>query len=424
MAQVAGDELTRGAIYLYETGRARPSRATLELIAARTGKPVSYFLTDGQSDGKAPPAAEGKPVDVSLTVAELAYLTAKGEAQVVLDATGPLLEQALPPLTEARVRLLLANAAVALGRAELGLINASSARSLATAIEGGEWLEAEAATVEVEALKRAGDPSALQAALAACSALTSGEEPPPFLESRLLRAVAALRAAEGDWPGAAADYESTYRSRSFAADLASFATHMGAEAGRQGRLGNEAEATAIYWRATELLATHRELGEAVDAAIEHGRVLRKLEMPDPARRSLETALSLADGLGAQQQRARALLELADMALAEGDHGQAEAYVETAMSLAGRDDDRHSLGLAHLLRARMSVRGGDHRTADAEFGQALEDLEASAALDEVLEARSEYAEALQAQGRVEESLEQWKRAAELVRGQLRRYPPVD
>ncbi len=45
LAQLAGDQVSRTFIYLVEQGRSRPSPAVLELIARRTGKPISYFLT-------------------------------------------------------------------------------------------------------------------------------------------------------------------------------------------------------------------------------------------------------------------------------------------------------------------------------------------------------------------------------------------
>lgn len=53
-AQLAGSQLTRGAIHLIEVGRARPSAATLELIASRTGRPLTYFLLHpgNQLDGR------------------------------------------------------------------------------------------------------------------------------------------------------------------------------------------------------------------------------------------------------------------------------------------------------------------------------------------------------------------------------------
>ena len=44
LAQVAGDDVSRTFIHLVENGRSRPSRQVLDLIARRTGKPVSYFI--------------------------------------------------------------------------------------------------------------------------------------------------------------------------------------------------------------------------------------------------------------------------------------------------------------------------------------------------------------------------------------------
>src|ERR1700737_1470553 len=46
LAQVGKGRVTAPAIYLIETGRTRPSLPTLEHIAARTGKPVEFFLAD------------------------------------------------------------------------------------------------------------------------------------------------------------------------------------------------------------------------------------------------------------------------------------------------------------------------------------------------------------------------------------------
>src|SRR5215472_2554992 len=44
MAQVAEPRLTRQAIYLFETGKVRPSWDSLEHIAGRLGRPVTDFL--------------------------------------------------------------------------------------------------------------------------------------------------------------------------------------------------------------------------------------------------------------------------------------------------------------------------------------------------------------------------------------------
>src|SRR5215472_6509421 len=46
LAELAGGQVTRAAIHLVETGKMRPSMRTLQLIAQRTGRPVSYFMAD------------------------------------------------------------------------------------------------------------------------------------------------------------------------------------------------------------------------------------------------------------------------------------------------------------------------------------------------------------------------------------------
>src|SRR5258708_40006583 len=46
LGQVAGTEISRTAIYFVETGKAKPSMGTLKLIAARTGPPLDYFLSN------------------------------------------------------------------------------------------------------------------------------------------------------------------------------------------------------------------------------------------------------------------------------------------------------------------------------------------------------------------------------------------
>jgi len=55
MAALGGSELSRASIHLYETGRARPSRRSLELIAERTERPIESFMNHPQ------PAEIGAP---------------------------------------------------------------------------------------------------------------------------------------------------------------------------------------------------------------------------------------------------------------------------------------------------------------------------------------------------------------------------
>jgi DNA-binding XRE family transcriptional regulator len=62
LAKVAGNELTPMAIHHLESGRSRPSMATLMLVATRTKQPLSFFL-DGAapaSDGVDAPPRRGR----------------------------------------------------------------------------------------------------------------------------------------------------------------------------------------------------------------------------------------------------------------------------------------------------------------------------------------------------------------------------
>src|SRR3977135_2435478 len=67
LAQVAGDAISRTAIYFVETGKAKPSLETLKLISERTGRPLDYFLVK--------PIKEDLPFPVALTEIERLLVT-------------------------------------------------------------------------------------------------------------------------------------------------------------------------------------------------------------------------------------------------------------------------------------------------------------------------------------------------------------
>lgn len=52
LADIAGDEVSRTQIHFIEHGRSRPSQRILDLIAARTGKPVSYFTLSPHAESR------------------------------------------------------------------------------------------------------------------------------------------------------------------------------------------------------------------------------------------------------------------------------------------------------------------------------------------------------------------------------------
>src|SRR5579859_2563333 len=83
LGQVAGDQISRTAIYFVETGKAKPSMETLRLIAERTGRPLEFFLVG--------PVTGGSPLYTG--TAELERLTAIGALDKVVATGQGLLEQ-------------------------------------------------------------------------------------------------------------------------------------------------------------------------------------------------------------------------------------------------------------------------------------------------------------------------------------------
>src|SRR5579859_1532729 len=119
LGQVAGDQISRTAIFFVKTGKAKPSMETLRLIAERTGRPLEFFLAQ---------PAEGDPAIYPGT-AELERLMATGALAEVVATGGKLLEQRLDPDTEATIRHLVAMAHLRLGQPVVGRRMAAAARA-------------------------------------------------------------------------------------------------------------------------------------------------------------------------------------------------------------------------------------------------------------------------------------------------------
>src|SRR5260370_7052316 len=62
LGQIARSDISRTAIYFVETGKAKPSQETLELIAQRTGQTMDFFLR-GASKTELHPTAPPPDLD-------------------------------------------------------------------------------------------------------------------------------------------------------------------------------------------------------------------------------------------------------------------------------------------------------------------------------------------------------------------------
>src|SRR5450759_2156867 len=100
LAQVAGNEISRTAIYFVETGKAKPSMETLKLIAERTGRPLDYFLS--RPSTMEPRSTAG--------TAEIERLIVAGDPATALTSAEALLSAERDPDTRAQIKFLMATA--------------------------------------------------------------------------------------------------------------------------------------------------------------------------------------------------------------------------------------------------------------------------------------------------------------------------
>src|ERR1700682_4939426 len=119
LAQVAGSELSRTAIYFVETGKAKPSMETLKLIAERTGRPLDYFLTR-------PSTMEPRS---TAATADIERLVTVGDFSGGLSSGDALLVAERDPETRAQIKFLMATAHLRLAQWVQARRLASTART-------------------------------------------------------------------------------------------------------------------------------------------------------------------------------------------------------------------------------------------------------------------------------------------------------
>lgn len=399
LAQVVGDQFTRGALYMVEQGKARPSMRMLALISRRTGRPVSYFLRSMASDDKLRSAVD-----------ELARLVAVEEFTAAVEAGEKLVALQMPTPVEAEARLLL-------GRAFVRLFDGRCARpQLDRARELYELLTDQVMQAEVlDELACAhylnDDPRAVSLAWQALDCVERLRTPPPDLLVRILLHLGSFLLRVQDWSRAADCYRRALtveqpapriRHRAMLHDQLGQATQ---------RLGHRGESLQHAYQAHELYRATKDPVDAVRAENNLGWVLLQQGELDAAAPHLERALALCERHQLERQgRADVLLNLAELYIARDELGAAAERLAGALKLAVALNQRHDQATAWRMRGRLYRRKGEHDAAYEAYAKAMEmlgELELDAELAQV---HDECARMLDEQGRVHEAAESWRRSA--------------
>lgn len=386
LGQVAGDRISRTAIYFVETGKAKPSIETLELIAERTGRPVDFFL--------AKPGAED--AGIAAAVAEVEQLIALNELDRAVMAGEKLLEQKLDLDTQAKVRHLGAIAYLRQGQPVIARRLAAAARAHYERI-GDMLMTAECLCSEAQSAYLMHDPSALALAEGALATARLVKSLPPSTEVRVWGTLGGVHTTNRNWPAAIKAHEAAIAAGNGAQDLRRLSiTYSGLSLSYQ-ELGQINRATHYSQRA---LAIHETLNDKLSLARTEnnlGILLLRLGETISARTHLERALRLWEETGVENGKADVLISLAELALSESRFELAVELARDGLACAELEKAPGRIADGHIWLGRIAAAQDQDAECDLEFATAFAVLESAGATERLSRARAHYSEILEARG---------------------------
>jgi tetratricopeptide (TPR) repeat protein/DNA-binding XRE family transcriptional regulator len=384
LAQVAGSELSRTAIYFVETGKAKPSMETLQLIATRTGRPLDYFLSRTSTmEPRSTPGTE-----------EIERLIVTGDPGAALAKAEPDLAAEQDAEIAARIKFLMATAHLRLAQPVPARRLASSARAYFE-LAGDMLMTAECLGTEASAAYLVRDPGALalaEGALATCRALNPGS---PITEARLLAILGSVHITNGNWQLAIDAYEQAVAVGDVVQDLRRLSlTYSNLSVAYQ-ELGRFNEAARYAHRA---IGIHETLSDRLSLARSENNLgmllLRQGDLAD-AEGHFERAIKLFEDEGVETQRANFLMSMCELHWLRDDLAAAERWAREALDFANRTSERVNVGESRVWLGRILEARGDSPAADSEFNTAFELFRASP--ERLSRAHGFYGEILEARG---------------------------
>jgi tetratricopeptide (TPR) repeat protein len=405
LAQVASGEVSRTAVFLAEKGKTRPTLPTIQLIAARTGKPVEYFLEEGQ-------AAPGSRPDLD-KLRELAAAERFGELAVQAEAAKA---GALDALDRAWAAFYFGQACLRLGNPHSALQELREARDAFQAAHDA-WMVVDCTDWIAGALNVLEDHTALGLAetnLAACRHLHPANR---ALEARILGRLGSIHLAQHNWSKAVDYYSQAVDVAGELKDLSRLGKMYSDLGGAYEHLGDLLRARSYSQKA---ITIHELLNDRLSVARAEnnlGLVLIHQGDLEQAREHLDRALCIHDEIGIEAGKSHVLDSLAELELNGHDPEGARRWSEQAREIAERHHEMGNLGEAHTMLGRVAESEGDTATADREFGRAISVFERAGLTEHLVACLAAYAQVLEARGDTQGALDILKRAVAATRPDL-------
>lgn len=405
MAQLAGSDLTRQAIFLVESGKSRPSMRTLELIANRTGKPVAYFAPRRGSGSGAGPFSAGPLIE------ELQGLCLKMEFDKAISRGEEMLAQGPAPRLEAHIRQYIGQAYARSVRPDAAIEHLRRALDILET-EPDPWLAVECLDWHAAALYYKQDTRALGVAEHALKLCRSTEPRLPGTEARILEHIASIHVRNHSFDKAIAFYEQALAAAGSVRDLSRLArTYHGLSTAYQER-GELDRAVEFTHKALALYGLEHDKAMLARGENELGLLLMRQGQTRRAEEAFRSALGHLDESHTDVARSHVLLSLAELQARTGRVKEAIATARDAMALAGRLGETLALATGHQLLGRFLEQSRKPRLADREFEAGIRLLRREGLSERLAETHAAYAEVLEARGEPTRAATQWKNAATL------------
>lgn len=360
LAQVADGFLTKQAVHLFETGRARPTMATLRKIVERLGNITMETAL---------------AVDAGERLAEL-------DVQQRYDELGVLAGRLLRDLTSGRRTRAFATfyagkavlntdpmGALALFRRARRQLVRVSERSLAA--EAMDW--------EAAALYLMQDVTAIDVGLQALEQYRALGDRQAHVEARMLEHVGTYRLQRGEHVDAIERYREAIEVAGARLDLGRLANiyHGLAEGCRQA--GDVHRALDYMERTVHFYRTEHDVRGAISANLaraenDYGVHLMRAGRYERAEEMIRAALEHYAELGVESGRTHALLSMGELSMLGNRLDEAVDWTMQAIANSQRLGETVTLAAGHQQLGELLAAGGDLHGFEACFGQALEILD--------------------------------------------------
>ncbi|MEP7106021.1 MAG: tetratricopeptide repeat protein [Chloroflexota bacterium] len=406
LADVAAGRVTRAAIHLIETGRSRPSMPVLEMIAERTGRPVSWFLAPGGRKSAA-------DLELEARIGELEHMAVEQRYEEVRARAGELLEQAVGETFEARIRYFLGRALVRLNDPNEALPHLKRARAIFEALEDS-WMVVECMDWIAGGMYVREDSGALEMQEEALRLCRSLDPVPLSTEIRLMTNLAAVYTDRQDWSRAVKLYEQVIAKGKDAQDMGRLARIYSGMGTAYRNLGDMTRAVSYTQKAAAFQSLQHDTAALARVELELAKLLIRHGDLAAAEEHLNRALKSCIDHGLEDQKGRVLLGMSELHLTGGDLERAGREANEAVREAQKAGRGATAADGHAALGRIRAASGDGPGADREFDAALRIYEGMNVPEKLVEIHHLYSEILRDRGDLDSALDHKDAALAITR----------